>query len=132
MSQDSIIENDREYIRRLLFYLKILIVHFLKCRSASTRTHLSARMFRLTCSLSWKAISTPDDVEVRNVKWAVLSKAKFAWRLKFVQRSGSPGLRWRAWLFLSPVRGLLIFIFLLASRFLTPFFEKKGNKVLKF
>lgn len=35
----------------------------------------------------------PRDPEARNAKWGVLSKAKFARRLKFVQRSGSLGLR---------------------------------------
>jgi hypothetical protein len=87
--------------RKISFYLNIFVRIFLKCRPASTRAHLFTRMFLLTCSLSRKAIFTPDDAEVRNVKWAVLSKAKFARRLKFVQRSGSPGLRWRACLFLS-------------------------------
>ena len=99
------------------------------------------------------------DSEARNAKWGVLSKAKFARRLKFVQRSGSPGLRWglpslSLFFSLSPsregewqchsfprafLRLTLLFhrrhtrLLLLFHHLLTSVsFLKKGNKVLKF
>jgi len=44
----------------------------------NTRAHarLSARTYLLTWTLSREAISVPDDAEVRNVKWVVLSKSE--------------------------------------------------------